>query len=89
MLLSVFSFSFRSRIEIIARMNMTDKLMYSTQIMSHGESKFYTINSSDSRKDFPIIKKVKKNREHFRLKIEEYLRTASFKRFVLILIKRV
>ncbi len=52
------------------------------------ESNFATINTANSKKGFIIIVKVRTIHEHFRLKMEEYLTTASMKSILLLLIKK-
>ena len=46
------------------------------------------INTTDSENRLPNHYKVRTIKEHFRLKIDKYLRTASFKSNLLVLIKK-
>ncbi len=50
------------------------------------DSNFATINNTDNKKGSPTIVKVRTIQEHFSLKIEKYLRTASFKSNLLVLL---
>ncbi len=52
------------------------------------ESTFEPINTTDIKNRLPNHRRVRTISEHFRLKIEEYLRTASFKSNLLVLIKK-
>ena len=46
------------------------------------------MNTTDSKKSFQTIVKGRTIYKYFRLKVEEYLRTASFKSYLLVAIKK-
>ncbi len=51
-------------------------------------SNYAKINTTDSKNNIQNHSKIRSIQEHFSQKIDEYLRTASFKPILLVLIKK-